>query len=293
MRRLGATPPAAGLAGRLQAEVLEQVIDERLLRAEIERAQIAIRDKDVDTAFEEARIQLAARGASMEKFLVSSGRSEQEFRERLAFDLGIKRLLLPKLTTAALEATFAKHRRDLDGTLVRVSHIVLRPPSGAGGDGLADVLARADRIRRDILRGSLSFADAAKRYSAGPSRHRGGDLGAFPRRGAMHEEFAKQAFALAKGEISRPFATPFGVHVVAVTDVSQGKADLTAVRPLVEQLLAQELLRGMVATARQRTPIEYSPGVAHFDPATAAQEPASRRIVVEPAPRPVAPGQEN
>lgn len=292
VRRLGVNPQAADLLTRVRAEVLEQLIDERLLQAEVQRAQITVSDKDIDKAFEDARIQLAARGGSIEQFLVRTGRSEREFRERLRFDLGIKRLLLPKLTTAALEAMFARHHRDLDGTLVRVSHIILRPPAVAGGDGLASVVARADRIRRDILRGSLSFAEAAKRYSAGPSRHRGGDLGGFPRHGAMQEEFAKQAFALAKGEISRPFVTPFGVHLVTVTDVSPGNADLAVVRPLVEQLLAQDLLRGMVLAARQRTAIEYEPGVAHFDPATLTEDPANRRIVVEAAPSPVAPSPE-
>lgn len=282
LRRLGGNSLAAGMLARVQAELLEQLIDERLLRAEIDRAQVGVTAADVDTAFEEARTQLAARGASMEQFLTSSGRSEQEFRDRLAFDLGINRLLTPKLTTAALEATFARQRRDLDGTLVRASHIVLRPSSGAAEEGIASVMARADRIRREVLRGSLSFAEAAKKYSAGPSRHRGGEVGTFPRRGVMTEDFAKQAFSLATGEISRPFVTPFGVHLVTVTAVEPGKKDLAAVRPLVEQLLAQEVLRGIVVTARQRAAIEYEPGVPHFDPATIAGDPASRRIVVEP-----------
>lgn len=293
IKRLGANPQAAGMLARVQAEVLEQLIDERLLRAEIERAGITVSDSDVAKAFEEAEVSLAARGTSLEAFLARTGGNERDFRTRLAFDLGINRLLTPKLTTAALEKTFAHHRRELDGTVVRASHIVLRPPSGAENEAVAAVLARADRIRREILRGELSFAGAAKKYSAGPSRHRGGDVGFFPRRGAMQEEFAKQAFAAAKGEISRPFVTPFGVHLVMVTAVEPGRSDLAAVRPLVEQLLAQEVLRGIVLAARQRVAIEYAPGVAHFDPASLAGDPANRRIVVEPRPQAAAPTPQN
>jgi len=281
LRRAGARPAAAEIVPRLQAEALESLVEEQLLREELKRAEIEIGPEEVDKAFEEMRVQVAARGLSLEQFLDRMGRSEEEMRGRIAFDLGLKRLLTPRLTPAAMEATFARHRRDLDGTLVRASHIVLRPRSGAGGDGFTEMMQRADRIRRDVLRGSLSFADAARTYSAGPSRHRGGDVGGFPRRGVMVEEFAKQAFALAKGEMSRPFISPFGVHVVLVTAVQPGTRTLEDVRPQVEQLLVQQVLRSILEDARRRTPVEYAAGVPHFDPATLTGDPAGRRVVVE------------
>jgi hypothetical protein len=228
------------------------------------------------------RLQVAARGGSMEQFLEQSGLAEKEFRDRLAFELGMKRLLMPQLTTATLEATFARHRRELDGSLVRASHIVLRPPSTAGDASIADVIARAARIRSEILRGSLTFADAAKKYSAGPSRHRGGDIGLFPRNSVMNDAFAKQAFTLARGEISQPFLTPFGVHLLTVTAVEPGRNDFTSVRPVVERLASQEVLRKIVAEARRRIPIEYEAGVPHLDPPAPVDTAGERRVVWGP-----------
>lgn len=286
VRRLGGGATAS--SPQAQAQVLEQLIDERLVRAEIERAAVAASEKDINAAFEQARLQVIARGGTMEDFLAQTGRNEKGFRDRLALDLGINRLLAPKLTTAALEAEFAAHRRELDGSMVRASHIVLRPPSAVGEEAVASGLAQAEKIRRDVLRGSLSFADAAKKHSAGPSRHRGGDVGMFPRHGAMHELFAKQAFTLAKGEISKPFITPFGIHLLTVTAVEPGINDLAAVRPLVEQLLAQRLLREIVMAARRRATIEYEPGVPHLDPLTVSAEAAEQRVVVERGPPPPA-----
>lgn len=288
LRRLGSGPAAAA-----QAQVLEQLIDERLVRAEIDRAAVAASEKEINAAFEQAQRQVTARGVTMDQFLAQSGRTEREFRDRLALDLGINRLLAPKLTTAALEAEFAAHRRELDGSMVRASHIVLRPPSAVSETAVANGLAQAERIRRDVLRGSLSFADAAKKHSAGPSRHRGGDVGMFPRHGVMNELFAKQVFTLAKGEISKPFITPFGIHLVTVTAVEPGTNDLAAVRPLVEQLLAQRLLREIVMAARRRARIEYEPGVPRLDPATVSEDAAEGRTVMERGqPEPAAPRDE-
>ena len=101
-----------------------------------------------------------------------------------------------------------------------------------------------------------------------------------PRRSAAHEEFAKQAFALAKGDISQPFVTPFGVHILQVTDVQPGDQTFVSLRPQIEQAMAQQIVRDTVAEARRGTPVEYAPGVAHFDPATPIDGAQPRRVVV-------------
>ena len=152
--------------------------------------------------------------------------------------------------------------------------------AGRGEEAIEECLTRAAAIRRRILEGELTFAAAARAHSAGPSRRRDGDVGSMPRRSSAHEEFARQAFSLAKGDISPPFVTPFGVHIVQVTDMQPGERTLVSLRPQIEQLLAQQVVRDAVAEMRRGTPVEYSPGVAHFDPATPAEGSQPRRVVV-------------
>jgi len=269
---------------RLTAETVEQLVDERLLRREIEARQITIDEDDVTEIVTRMRGQLADRQIAIETFLAQSGRDETSLRNQIRLELALNKLLLPQLTNAALEAAFAKHRRELDGTLVRASHIVFRPDLGRGGEALADLEQRAARLRTDILQGTISFADAARKHSAGPSRRQGGDLGFFPRHGVMDEEFARQAFALAKGEISKPFATPFGVHLVRVTDLKPGDARPNTLRPQLEKLVVQDAIREIVARGRQTTPITYAPGVPHFAAADPDSPPGRRTIVIEPGP---------
>lgn len=66
----------------------------------------------------------------------------------------------------------------------------------------------------NVLQGGADFAAVAKAESQDPgSAQRGGDLGWFGG-GVMVAEFDSVAFALADGELSKPFETAFGYHII-------------------------------------------------------------------------------
>jgi parvulin-like peptidyl-prolyl isomerase len=244
----------------LAAAALERLVDERLLRAAVSAAGITVEPARVAAAVDQLRAQLkSSRRVSLEQMLEQSGGDADSLRKQIEFDLAVARLVAPRIDAAAIDAAFEKHRRDLDGTRVRVSHVVLRPDVGEGDDAVATAVRKAADIRAAILRQELSFAEAAARHSAGPSRHRGGDLGFLPRHGDIHEAFAREAFALQIGGLSQPFATPFGVHLVTVTEVTPGTATPEQLRPKLEQLAAQDAIRQLVAELRRTTRIAYSP----------------------------------
>lgn len=72
---------------------------------------------------------------------------------------------------------------------------------------------KAKVIYDSIMAGS-DFAELAMTYSNDPgSAENGGDLGWFPS-GQMVEEFDRYAFALKEGDITEPFRTQFGWHIL-------------------------------------------------------------------------------
>ncbi len=94
---------------------------------------------------------------------------------------------------------------------------VVRFSKEASDADWASARTEMDEIRAEIENGSISFEDAARRYSEDGSASRGGDLGTFDRT-RMVPEFTEAAFGLAVGDISQPVKTKFGFHLIEITE---------------------------------------------------------------------------
>jgi len=79
--------------------------------------------------------------------------------------------------------------------------------------------AEANEVYYDVTVGKKSFEDVAKSKSICPSKKDGGSLGWFGRN-QMVKEFEAAAFAMKKGEISRPVKSQFGWHIIRVDDTA-------------------------------------------------------------------------
>ena len=82
---------------------------------------------------------------------------------------------------------------------------------------LVSTESEAKDILQKINNDSISFEEAAKKWSNCPSKNNGGDLGYFGR-GMMVKEFEDVAFSTEKGAISAPVKTQFGWHLIKVID---------------------------------------------------------------------------
>jgi len=111
-------------------------------------------------------------------------------------------------------------------------------PSVKASHILVDDLQKAQEIAEELKSG-LSFEEAAKKYSTCPSADNGGDLGYFSK-GRMVPEFEKVAFETECGQISEPFDSPFGFHILKVYDRKEGtQLSLEEVRDqITNELLA-------------------------------------------------------
>ena len=84
------------------------------------------------------------------------------------------------------------------------------------------------------------FAKLAKQYSEGPSKDKGGSLGAF-KKDAMVKPFADKAFAMNAGEISEPVLTKFGWHLIKVEKINPAsEKKLDQVQDSIKKKLAKE-----------------------------------------------------
>jgi parvulin-like peptidyl-prolyl isomerase len=117
----------------------------------------------------------------------------------------------------------------------------------------ADKLAHESALARAR---EEAFANVARRESACPSKDQGGDVGWFPRLGSMIEPFARAAFSLQPFEMSEIVQTPFGFHLIMVTDRKPGKeAKFQDVKDIVRDVYAQRLREAMIAQLKPQANI--------------------------------------
>lgn len=243
-------------ADKAKAEVLVQLINQRLVVQMLERDGGFFKRGELDQQMEEGGAQVRKQyGMTLQEYARARGLTVESLRKERIWRLGWERYVERNLADA-LEEFFNKHKKDLDGTEVRASHILLRPEEF--NETRADIETRAAKIRDQIETGKITFEEAAKKNSAGPSREQGGDLGFFPRFGVMVPEFTAAAFALEKGELSQPVATGFGTHLIRVTDIKPGTRQWTEVIPQIKSLASVDLLKEAAAEEWKKAKVEYS-----------------------------------
>ena len=117
------------------------------------------------------------------------------------------------------------------GETVNASHILVESEEEAA------------KISADIKAGTITFEEAAAKYSSCPSKEAGGNLGEFGR-GQMVPEFEEAAFALEVGVVSDPVKTQFGYHIIRTN--AKGEA-----KPIAYSEARESVYRKLLADKQQ------------------------------------------
>ncbi len=274
-------PPRDATRKELAGPTLELLIDRRVVLDALRRDKRAASDADIDLELARAkaalaRIQDAVAGRLRsldDDHPLAQQYSDADLRFAMDWRLSWRRYCEAELTDAAIAAYSKKHRRQFDGTELRVSHILFSLSKNADENAVRETIERAAKLRERIVSGEISFADAARQFSDAPSKTDGGSIGEITRRGEQHEAFAAVAFALAVGEISRPTRTPHGIHIIQCTAENPGDKKLTDVRDSVVRAATTELFRTRADAERPKAKIEYADDAAAANP-----QPRGKRV---------------
>ncbi len=251
-----------------QADVLRQIIDRVLFNKFLVDQKVVPSKDELDAAIDDLRNKFKQQGVSFDEYLAKNHQTETNVRAGMVQQMAWNKLVRRMATDENLQKIFDQFHEQFDGTQRRVSHILLRPDGPADPEKIKALVDEAAKLRDQINAGAMTFAAAAEKYSAGPSRHNGGDLGFIPAQGVMVEQFSQAAFAVKPGEISPPVLTPFGVHLIKVTDVKPGTKTMKDAHDALVPAFGQVLQANLAKQLRDNVKIEYSPGVPHFKPGT-------------------------
>ncbi len=150
-----------------------------------------------------------------------------------------------RIDDAKIRALYMETYPDGKGQLqIHASHILVADEAAARA-----VIAELDN--------GADFAALAETHSIGPSKSRGGDLGAFGK-GSMVPDFEKATLALETGAYTTdPVETRFGWHVILLHNIEHPPApDFIQVRGQLARQLSEHLLRDHLDELRADAQIE-------------------------------------
>jgi len=209
-------------------------------------------------------------GMDLEEQLAAINMTMVEFRENLARELSVNKLLEQKvdLSTpdeAAVTAFYEEHTEEYFTVPenVTASHILVNARAGVDEETRAEALSKIQSIRQQLLEGA-DFAELAAAESDCPSSQQGGSLGSFGR-GQMVPPFEMAAFAQEIGVVGDIVETDFGYHIVLVTERSEG-----GTQPLDEETREriagflqgqgrEQALRSYIESLRENAQVELLP----------------------------------
>jgi len=141
--------------------------------------------------------------------------------------------------------------RPIFGAEVEVAQIVIEPEITE--EAKQNVIDRLNEMRIDIVENGSSFSTKAVLYSKDGSRKRGGLIEGIKRNSPYAKEFKDQAFSLLEGEVSEPFETEFGFHILFVEKIRGQEIDVRHIIlfPEVSQKTIDEA-RTKIDTIRKR-----------------------------------------
>ena len=179
-------------------QVLEQLVEQELLRQLATSQGVVISDETVDA---EINAMIEQNGQQyFDAWLNSNYYTLAEFREVIRLQL-----MTNQLTTSVIESVPTVTEQ------VHARHILVNTQTEA-----EQILAR--------IQSGEDFGELAAQYSLDvTTKSNGGDLGWFPRGGLLVPEVEDAAFSMSPGEPGRIVVSAWGAHIVQTIEVDPGR----------------------------------------------------------------------
>lgn len=198
--------------------------DQQKFEAYLETKRVSL--QDVDRA-ERLRSEFERRGA-LANAIYDSGKLNkalvdaelEEFRKELLISRYFEQYLNEAVTDQGIQNFYSENVDKYKSRKSKVSHILFRTNTRMDDIARQAVLTTATAAYSRLTSGE-EFATVAKEVSEDKvSGEKGGDLG-WINEGAVSDGFSAKVFSMNAGEVSEPFLTDFGFHIVKVIEEPQ------------------------------------------------------------------------
>ena len=258
-------PIPADRRDEILRRALDQLVTYTVLSQETKARKVTVTEAEIDSNLKQMQSQFPNQ-AEFTKALAARGMTLERLRADARVDLSINRMVEAEVASTPAP-TDAQAREFYDKNpdkfkqeeAIRASHILIPADEKADDATKKKARAEADGVLKELQSGG-DFAELAKKHSKDSSAAQGGDLNFFPR-GQMVPAFDQAAWALKPGQISDVVTTPFGYHIIKVTDHrAASTVPFDQVSARIKEYLAQqqkqERAQAFIESLKQKAKIE-------------------------------------
>ena len=217
------------LAGRL--------MENKLYAHHAIQDSIVVSDAEVNAQVDQQLAYMTQQVGSLEKVLEFYKKdNEAEFRAEL-FEINRQNKLASEMQRKIVDAveitpeevreffkSIPEDERPVFGDEVEIAQIVVKPEIPESEK--QKIINRLKEMREDIVENGASFNTKAVLYSQDPGSKSSGGKISLSRKDPFVKEFKDVAFSLQEGEVSQPFETIFGYHILTVDKIRGQQVDV-------------------------------------------------------------------
>lgn len=213
-----------------RCELLGNQLEEKLFAHQAIQDSIVVTDEEINQYIDQQlNVMVEQIGSKQKVYEYYKKKDEQDFRSYFSeiikmnkLSSQMKRKIVDDITITPEEVKqfyngIPKDEIPNIGAEVEIAQIVVKPVITKEDKQL--VIDKLKAIKKDILDGSSSFTSKAVIYSEDPGSSSNGGYYKINKKTQFVKEFKDVAFRLNAGEISEPFETDFGFHIIQVEKI--------------------------------------------------------------------------
>ncbi|OWP83971.1 peptidylprolyl isomerase [Flavobacterium davisii] len=213
-----------------RCQMLGKLLEDKLYAHQAVQDSINVTDTEVNQKLEEQLDYAKQQLGSIEKVVEYYRKnSEQELRTEL-FDIiksnkltaEMQKKIVDRVTITPEEVRdfykkIPKEELPVFGAEMELAQIVIKPEITK--ESKQAIIDQLKALKKEVLENSASFFTKAVLYSEDPGSKNNGGYYKMNRKTQFVKEFKDVAFSLQEGEISEPFETEFGYHIIQLEKI--------------------------------------------------------------------------
>ncbi|MGS4344913.1 peptidylprolyl isomerase [Myroides odoratus] len=208
-----------------KCDLFERLLEDKLYAHQAVQDSIEVSDAEVTGFMNDQINRMVEEVGGIERILgFYNKKTEEEFRDYF-FDIvkqnkltqAMQKHIVEKVTITPEEVrqfyrAIPEDERPTVGDEVEIAEIVVKPEISK--EQKQKVIDRLNEMRTDVLDNGASFFSKAVLFTDDKGSAANGGFYSITKKTPFAKEFKEVAFSLAEGEISAPFETEFGFHII-------------------------------------------------------------------------------